>query len=240
LRSYKKSGVLDEIRKAGGEVFAITSEPQSLATEAQDDWEFGFPCIGDPHHEIREVLSEQGWIDVFYNEDYGHLRHRAWASHPKGYYQPAVIALTRDEQVLYRWRCVPKFSNMAGAGGRPEARYTWDKMQAGRTGSADAPPDRDPLLGSKEISWPYFLLIMLAHGWFLRPKVFPLGREEDSRSAKANKMMGRVFGFAAVWAAAFVLLPATWSIAAAAAWLIAMTPGVIEIHRQVQNEPDPY
>lgn len=39
--------MLDEIRATGGEVFAITSEPQTLATEAEDDWEFSFPAIGD-------------------------------------------------------------------------------------------------------------------------------------------------------------------------------------------------
>ena len=56
LRSYVKSGAVDAIRAAGGEVFGMTSEPQSLATEASKTWEIGFPCIGDPHHEIRDTL----------------------------------------------------------------------------------------------------------------------------------------------------------------------------------------
>ena len=42
-----KSGVLDEIRAAGGEVFAVTSEPQTLATEAEEEWDLGFPVVGD-------------------------------------------------------------------------------------------------------------------------------------------------------------------------------------------------
>ena len=35
MRGYAKHGVLDRIREAGGEVFAITSEPQTLASAAQ-------------------------------------------------------------------------------------------------------------------------------------------------------------------------------------------------------------
>ena len=85
--------MLDEIRAAGGEVFAITSEPQTLATEAEEDWGLGFPVVGDPHHEIRKDCLDRGWVDVFYNTDSGHLRERSWASHPNGYYQPAVVAI---------------------------------------------------------------------------------------------------------------------------------------------------
>jgi hypothetical protein len=61
---------------------------------------------------------------VFYNEDVCHLRERNWINHPNGYFQPAVIAIHNSGQILYRWRCVPRFSNMSGAGGRPEASYT--------------------------------------------------------------------------------------------------------------------
>ena len=60
LRSYVKSGVVNAIRAAGGEVFGMTSEPQSLATEASETWEIGFACIGDPHHEIRDTLQKRG------------------------------------------------------------------------------------------------------------------------------------------------------------------------------------
>ena len=221
-------------------MFAITSEPQSLATEAEDDWEFGFPCIGDPHHEIREELKAKGWLDLFYNEDYGHLYERPWASHPKGYYQPGVLAVSREGQVLYRWRCVPKYSNMSGAGARPEARYTWEKMQTARAGEADADADRTPVMGSETISWPRFLLILFAHGWFVRAKAFPLGREDDTPSVSPRKMMQRVYGFVAIWIAIFALLPIGWSAALAALWLAIMTPGIIEIHRQFQSEPDTF
>ncbi len=240
MRSYAKSGVLDAIRRAGGEVLAITSEPQSLATEAEEDWEFGFPAVGDPHHEILETCRERGLVEVFFNENYGHLRNRPWASHPKGYYQPAALALTNEGRVLYRWRCRPTRSNMSGAGARPAATYTWNEIQSRLAGGEEPPLDEAPELGAKDLSWFRFLLILLAHGWFLRPRAFPLARDTDGRRVSPAKMMPRVYTFVALWVLAAILLPLSWVGFAALAWVAAMMPGLLEIHRQFQNEPDPY
>ena len=52
-------------------MFGITSEPQTLATVAEVEWGPGFPMVGDPHHEIRKTCSDRGWVDVFFNENYG-------------------------------------------------------------------------------------------------------------------------------------------------------------------------
>lgn len=235
-----KSGVLDEIHKAGGEVFGVSSEPQTLASEAEKEWETGFPIVGDPHHEVREECSGRGWLDVFYNEDSGHLRERKWASHPKGYYQPAVIAIHKSGRILYRWRCVPKFSNMNGAGARPEAMYTWEKIQASLEDTEDAALDIDPQMGSKEVGWFKFMLMLTAHGWFIRPKAFPLGREGDKPATDPRKMMGRIYGFLALWLVLFLILPLKWFGVAVLTWLVVLTPGLIEIHRQFQHESDPY
>ena len=205
---------MEEIRAAGGEVFAITSEPQTLATDAEQAWDFRFPAIGDPHHEIREELKNRGWVDVFFNEDYGHLRERQWASHPNGYYQPATIALTKTGRILYRWRCVPKYSNMSGAGARPEANYTWQKIREAMEHTEDAEPDKHPVLGAADLSWPKFLLILTAHGWFIRPKAFPLTKEGDKKRISPGKMMPRVWAFLAMWVLALATLPIQWSLGA--------------------------
>lgn len=233
-------GVVAEIRAAGGEVFGITSEPHSLAVEAENAWELPFPIIGDPHHEIRQECKDRGWLDVFANEDYGHLRQRPWASHPKGYYQPAVLALDKSGRVLYRWRCVPKFRNMSGAGARPEAIYAWKKIKAGMQGSGDAELDKSPTMGAKDLSWLRFLLILTAHGWFIRPKAFPLARGDEKASVNPAAMMPRVYGFLGFWVAMLIFLPLSWVGIAALVWAIVYTPGLLEIHRQFQNEPDAY
>ncbi len=231
---------MDEIRAAGGEVYGITSEPHSLAAEAEGAWGMSIPVVGDPHHEIRDELKARGWLDIFYNEDYGHLRERGWASHPKGYYQPAVIALDCNARVLYRWRCVPKYSNMSGAGARPEARYTWERMREVIDGEGDADLDTSPALGAEQLSWFRFLLILTAHGWFIRPKAFPLLRDGGKDEVSPVDAMRRVYVFVALWLLALVLLPLMWVGIAALIWIAVLTPGLVEIHRQFQNEPDPY
>ena len=48
-----------------------------------------------------------------------------WVSHPKGYFQPGVLALSREGRVLYRWRCRPTRQNVGGASGRPTTRYAF-------------------------------------------------------------------------------------------------------------------
>ena len=220
-------------------VYGITSEPHSLAAEAEEAWELGFPIVGDPHHELLEVLKVNGWLEIYFNEDYGHLRERAWASHPKGYFQPAVFAISKDNQILYRWRCVPMYNNMSGAGARPEARYTWDRIREQHTNGGDAPLDREPLMGSEELNWLQFLLILTAHGWFIRPKAFPLlrdGGKDDVTPAMAKR---RAYWFVGAWLLALVIFPLAWVGLAFFAWLVVLIPGLIEIHRQFQNEPDP-
>lgn len=238
MRSYESSGVVEQVRRQGGEVYGITSEPHSLASEAEDAWELSFPIIGDPHHEIRKDLAARGWIDVFFNPDDGHLRHRSWTSHPNGYYQPAVISISKERRVLYRWRCVPKYQNMSGAGPRPEAHYTLEKINEALHLTGDMPLDRQPVMGAGTLNWLQFLLILTAHGWFIRPRAFPLLRDGSKDAVTPSQAMRRVWVFLGLWAAALVTLPVQWVLLAFLTWVVALTPGMIEIHRQFQNEPD--
>ena len=68
---------MDAVREAGGAVFAITSEPQTLAGEARASWELDFPVVGDPHHEIADTCRERGWLALFVNERTDELRRAA-------------------------------------------------------------------------------------------------------------------------------------------------------------------
>ena len=210
-----------------------------MASEAEDTWDISIPVIGDPHHEIREDLKARGWLEIFYNEDYGHLRERSWASHPKGYFQPAIIAIDENARVLYRWRSVPKLSNIAGAGARPESRYTWDCIRAAMSSIGDADLDVDPTLTEKDPPWLLSLLIHTANGWFIRPRALSLARDGSGGFARVPAAIRRAYIFLAAWILALLLFPAQWVAVAALVWVIAVTPGVIEIHRQFQNEPDP-
>ena len=239
MRSFVKSGVLGEIRAAGGEVFGLTSEPQSLASEAEQAWELGYPCVGDPHHEIKEHCRDEGLLSFFANENSGHLWMRPWASHPKGYYQPAVLAVHRSGRVLYRWRCRPTHENMSGAGQRPTPQHVWKEIQA-RLGKdiPDAEYDDTPEFRHPDVSWPMFVGLMLAHGWFLRPRAFPLPREGDRPSVPPQRMRRRVAGFVAAWIAAFAFLPTAWVAGALALWTVVAGVGVAQVNRWFQNIPE--
>lgn len=228
----------DAVRAAGGAIFAVTSEPQSLATEAEETWGFGFPSVGDPHHEILDTTRERDWLDLFVNTNHSHLNGRSWAAHPKGYFQPGVLALTSEGRVLYRWRCRPTRHNVGGAIERPTPEYVWERVQAQLDGTAgDAPLDDSPTMDAKPVPWPAFVARLLAHGWFLRPKVFPLGREGEKPSANPQAMTPRLIGFVVLWIVAFALLPAGWVALALVAWAVALIPGLRTLHREFQNEP---
>ena len=129
---------------------------------------------------------------------------------------------------------------MNGAGARPEPAYTWQKIKESLKSKADAALDTNPEMGSKEVGWFLFMLMLTAHGWFIRPKAFPLAREGDKESANPKQMMPRIIGFAVLWLFLLVVLPLEWFGAAVVSWLVILTPGLIEIHRQFQHESDPY
>lgn len=229
----------DAIRAAGGAIFGVTSEPQSLATEASESWELGFPCVGDPHQEIPALCRARGWLHLVVNEASEALKTRPWIAHPKGYLQPGVLALTAEGRVLYRWRCRPTRSNLGGAAGRPTPEYVWAQVQSRLAGSAgDAPLDASPELDVRVLPpWWLFVLLLLAHGWFLRPKPFPLGRADEKPSADPRRMLPRVVVFLGAWIAAFALLPTGFVALGLLAWAALVWPGLVEVHREFQNVP---
>ena len=214
----------------------VTSEPQYLADEAEQDWELNFKVVGDPHQEIRHALKEKNWLDVYSNDNWQHFGNdRDWTRHPNGYYQPAIVAISKEGKILYRWRCVPRYSNLSGAGARPAADYVWQQIQAHIETSGDAILDEDPEMTSKDFPWPVFLIFLLAHGWFIKPRVFPLERGTGSKWRHPKKMIPRLIGFASAWIAAAAALPLHWFLMGAALWVVIATPGIIDIHRKFQH-----
>ena len=234
-------GVADEARAAGGEIYAISSEPQALAERAATDWKLDFEAVGDPHHEISGACRERGWLDLFVNERLEFLRASVgeglgWApTHPKGYFQPGVLALSASGRVLYRWRSVPNRRNVGGAAERPTADHVWTSVTrslADAEASGDAALDTDPPLDSSGIPWPLFVPLLLANGWFLRPRAF----ESYARIAWAAV---RLPVFAGAWIAAFACLPTLPVAAVLAGWVAYITPKVRWLGREFQNVEDP-
>ena len=211
-------------------------EPQTLAGRAATDWHLDFETVGDPHHEISGACRERGWIDLFINERVEFLEASTrdvvdWVpAHPKGYYQPGVLALNRD-RVLYRWRGVPTHRNMGGATERPTAEHVWTKIaDALESGPAaeDAPLDTEPALDSVGIPWPIFASLLIANGWFVSARGFKSGRHVALAGV-------RLVAFAGAWIAAFAWLPVVPVALALAGWGAYITPKVRWVGQEFQN-----
>jgi len=242
LRGYQKQGVVEAIRSAGGEIFGITSEPQTLASEAGESWGLNFPLVGDPHHEIADQCRERGWLDLYVNTaaDQGKMIARDIdpPTHPKGYFQPGVLALTPDHRILYRWRAVPTRHNNGGATERPTAGHVGQQVEQALAaqGAPDAALDTPPKADMKGIPWPLFVLLLLANGNFWRPKGFALQRRgPDDVGARAKRAALKLALFAAAWIVAFALLPVGWVALALLVYLAIAAPGIVEMHRAFQS-----
>lgn len=217
---------------------AITSEPQSLASEAVEAWELDFDAIGDPHHEILADCRARGWIDLFIADASRMEADREWAAHPNGYFQAGTLAVTAQGRVLYRWRSRPTRRNRGGASGRAKPAYVWEQVQAAFERDGDAALDDAAELDAPESSWLVFVAKLLAHGWFVRPKTFPLGRPDDPQSESLKAMRPRLVGFAALWAGAAVFLPLRWVVGAFTGYAAAIAPSIVQLHRDFQNVPE--
>jgi hypothetical protein len=242
LRGYQKSGIAAAIREAGGAIYAVTSEPQTLASEAQRAWELEFAVVGDPHHEIADACRERGWLSLFINRHLELLRgHHGFASHPRGYFQPGVLVLSSTGRVLYRWRSRPTHSNTGGATRRPLAEDVWAKVQTALAEPPDAPdaemdaPDRYDM---STPPWPLFVLLLLANGNFLRPTPFPLERAgPDDIGSRAKRAMAKIPLFVGAWALAFWWLPTWLPAVALACWLVLLGPSIRALNREFQHIP---
>ena len=239
-----ESGVVDEIRERGGEIYAISSEPQALAGRAKSEWALNFDTIGDPHHEIMGTCRDRDWLDIYANTEEAFLNTPVKGmdfavQHPKGYFQPGVLVLDHDGRVLYRWRSIPKHTNLGGAVERPTPDYVWaqveQKLSERASERTDADLDNSPTLDAKSPPWPLFVGALLANGWFLKPVPFAYLPNGPTPGQRLKRAMRRLVGFVVVWIAAFVWLPTTPVAVGLAAWLAWITPKVVMVNRNFQD-----
>ena len=231
-----KDGIAAKVRAAGGEIYGVSSEPQTLAGLAKTEWALDFETLGDPHHDVAGDVRDRGWLDLFVNERLEFLKRSATRAdftptHPKGYFQPGVLALSREGRVLYRWRGVPTHKNIGGAVERPTASYAWAQIEnALESGtSEDASLDLDPELDTRGVPWALFVPLLIANGWFVRPQAFVGGIPDIKKAAL------RLVAFVAAWIAAFAWLPTLPVAVALAAWVAFIAPKVSWVGKEFQN-----
>jgi hypothetical protein len=221
-----EEGVVDKIRAAVGEIYAISSEPQHLADQAHEHWELNFENVGDPHQEISKTCSERGWLTLYANKgDLEFLQRGAdWKiEHPKGFFQPGVLALTSKSRVLYRWRSVPSVENLGGTSMRPTAGHAWDNIESALAAgdeAEDARQDDDPVVDQRPPPRIVFFAALIANGWFLRAKSFMYSPGTESIPSRFKTAFSRWFYFLMFWIVALAVLPTTLVGLAFAGWFI--------------------
>ena len=142
--------------------------------------------------------------------------------HPKGYFQPGVLALTRQSRVLYRWRSVPSSENLNGTTARPTAQYVWRQIeQSLESGdnTADAAHDDNPEIDQGPPPRLLFFAAIIANGWFLKAKSFAYSPGVKSVPARFKAAFSRWLVFFLFWILAAALLPTLLVATAFAGWL---------------------
>ena len=225
MRSYIDDGVVDKIRAAGGEVYAITSEPQHLADQAHTHWDLNFKNIGDPHQEIPRVCNERDWLTLYASHGKTEFLQRGadWkVEHPKGFFQPGVLVIDQSSEILYRWRSVPSEKNLNGTVARPTPEHVWNAIEHRlpvESRGGHAPLDENPEIDAPPPPKLVFIAALVANAWFLGVKSFAYSPGVESTPKRFARAFKRWPFFIALWVFAFVLLPALWVSAAAAIWV---------------------
>lgn len=223
----------------GGGVYAVTSEPQTLARDARENWGLSFETVGDPHHEIADELRRRGWLHLVVNDSdplFGDIGIE-WRQHPKGHFQPGVIAVARNGRVLYRWRSIPNRRNTGGATQRVLPAHVWRETRKALALPADAPnaPLDDPPVDRIAPPWPIFLGLLVANGNFLRARPFPMLRDGTPPQDRFKALPWKIAAFLAAWGAAFAWLPTGLVLLALAGWVAWITPSLRHVHQAFQN-----
>ncbi|MCH2082150.1 MAG: redoxin domain-containing protein [Saprospiraceae bacterium] len=242
LLSYQKNGIINDIRKAGGEIYGITSEPHTLAENAHKEWRTDFNHIGDPHHEILADIHNRGWLSLFIWNYVPSFRKEVSQSlsHPKGIYQPGVLGVNREGRVLYRWRSVPSNQNIGGAISRVTALHVWNKVKEAilkPSETPDSPLDQEAELDIKSIPFPFFLLILFANGWFIRPNYFVMSAKGQSLkqiNTQIRVALRRVALFIIFWISFIILLPIWVTVPLFLVWGMIVAPQSFKLYKSIQ------
>jgi len=230
------------VRAAGGEVYAITSEPQHLADQAHEHWELSFENIGDPHQEISKTCSERGWLTLYANRGELEFLQRGadWnIEHPKGFFQPGVLALTNKHRVLYRWRSVPSAENLNGTSMRPTATHAWQKIESALTAgeaAGDALHDDNPVVDQGPPPRLVFFAALIANGWFLKARSFMYSPGAESIPSRFKTAMSRWLIFLLFWIICLSIVPGGLVALAFAGWFTWIVLDLRRVMRDMDNQ----
>lgn len=194
------------------------------------------------------MCSERGWLTLYGNRgDHEFLRRGAdWEiQHPKGFFQPGVLALTNRQRVLYRWRSVPTAENLNGTSMRPTAAHVWASID-GALAAGDAAPDMvhddNPQVDGGPPPRLLFFAAIIANGWFLRARSFMYAPGTAAIPERFKAAFARWIPFLFFWIVAFLTLPPVLVGVVFAGWLFWIVHDVRRVlgemgHRVEVDEP---
>jgi hypothetical protein len=76
-----------------------------------------------------------------------------------------------------------------------------------------------------------FSLMLMAHGWFLRPKAFTYQGDGVNPMQRFPLVLMRLLVFIGCWITAFILLPSSWVSLALALYAPVMILGIRKVYR---------
>tara|TARA_B100000497_G_C7667853_1_gene402775 strand:+ start:681 stop:1049 length:369 start_codon:yes stop_codon:yes gene_type:complete len=98
----------------------------------------------------------------------------------------------------------------------------------------DSPLDEEAELDSKHYPFPFFLLMVFASGWFIRPNYFVMATNDHSLGQIKKQFVvarRRIILFAIFWIAAIILLPYWLTVVIFLIWVAIITPQIYELYR---------
>lgn len=129
-------------------------------------------------------------IDMPFAERLGKVGSISGGEYEVGTYQPAVVALDTNFQLLFSWSSVPTASNVGGAIGRPHPDEVWESVRASLGGDMSlvhrVPPSTYGAAAKLPLPLPLFYALLLANGNFLGPGPFTF--DENGRGDTKGMM----------------------------------------------------
>jgi len=170
------------VEAAGGCIRGVVSQPQETADEATTRWNIPFSSIGDVQCSIARELRNHRIVDIKLEEKFAELLHNMEdtgadvGGRQIAVIQPAIVAVDKNFNILYRWASVPSLNNIGGAIGRPHAKYVFQAVQQSLRGDFSLKEGKDGP-GVPSIIASIIPLIFLANGNWIKPAGFGLDKK---------------------------------------------------------------
>merc|ERR1712105_100557 len=104
-----------------------------MADKAKNEWKINYPVYGNDKNSLGQYLGEKKYLQLELSGVKGtsgfYKIHPEIKKYKNGIYQPGLLYITREKEVLYSWVCNPNYMNLAGAKDRPVPMETWEYVQ---------------------------------------------------------------------------------------------------------------